>query len=148
MALAGSSVMFAPGQRLEAQSTIREHPWWIRLDLETDSVTLLVGAYAIASSGAQRISDIRAALSAGFPITVAVDASEGGPLQDYSGGVLQALGSELDHYVCALGIDDRDIVTVRNSWGASWGENGNFRIGGAAIDQLGDLYVLSVKVAA
>jgi hypothetical protein len=117
------------------------------LELEEDATSLYVGAYLIGTTGAQRRRDIQTAVTAGFPVLAAVCALPGGPLQSYGGGVLTSLGTELDHYTCVLAFEqDGDLVlTVRNSWGVAWGENGNYRITGRAIDELGDLYVVDVR---
>lgn len=119
-------------------------------ELEADAVDVLVGGYGITDIGAARRAAIATSLSAGIPIGIAVDASDGGPLQSYTSGVLNALGSQLDHYVWILGYDGTDanmVVTVRNSWGAAFGESGNFRIAGAALDELGDMIAFDMRVA-
>jgi C1A family cysteine protease len=53
--------------------------------------------------------------------------------QSYSSGILDAAacGTNLDHAVeiVGYGVDGgKKYWTVRNSWGASWGENGYVRI--------------------
>lgn len=47
----------------------------------------------------------------------------------YHGGILDSTkcGTSLDHGVAAVGYGDNYFI-VRNSWGASWGENGYVRI--------------------
>lgn len=128
------------------------------LQIEASTAHLVVGPYAITSTGEQRKTDIKTALANGYAIMCAVDASDpNGPLQSYTSGVLDTLGTTLDHYVLIVGYEVTTdatsglvdlVLTVRNSWGGAWGEAGNFRIRGAAIDQLGDLYVLDGKLEA
>jgi C1A family cysteine protease len=51
--------------------------------------------------------------------------------QFYSGGIFNPFtcGGEPNHGVLAVGYDlDQDFYKVKNSWGASWGEEGYFRI--------------------
>jgi len=59
------------------------------------------------------------------PLSICCDASA---WQDYSGGVLTAdqCGSDIDHAIQLTGYSPSQggYWIVRNSWGASWGENG------------------------
>jgi len=61
-------------------------------------------------------------------VSVAIEADRT-PFQYYTGGVIEgsACGTELDHGVAVVGYTE-DAWIVRNSWGASWGEQGHVRI--------------------
>jgi len=55
------------------------------------------------------------------PISVAVDAAN---WSFYKSGVFFLCGTQLDHGVQAVGYVQGKYWIVRNSWGASWGQNG------------------------
>ena len=60
------------------------------------------------------------------PLAVAVDAST---WSYYSGGILSSCGTSLNHGVTLVGYSSADgSVTIRNSWGSSWGESGLIRL--------------------
>ncbi|KAJ3681178.1 hypothetical protein LUZ60_015667 [Juncus effusus] len=66
------------------------------------------------------------------PVAVAIEAS-GMPFQFYSEGVFTGeCGTELDHGVAVVGYgttqDGTKYWTVKNSWGAEWGESGYIRM--------------------
>lgn len=117
--------------------------------LEAVSEFTLRGAYFLQSQGDQFVKDLMLAIASGFPVTAAVAASD--PLfNDYTGGILGAMGGGLDHYVYACGFewdgtDPRSVVVKYvNSWGSSWGESGFFRANRGFIDQTMDCAVFDV----
>jgi len=60
------------------------------------------------------------------PVSVAVDANT---WSFYSGGVMSSCGSSLDHGVTLVAYNSGEgSVTIRNSWGNSWGEKGYIRL--------------------
>lgn len=63
------------------------------------------------------------------PVSVVVDAN---PIFHYSGGIFDGACSKITHAVIAVGygLDPNGIEywIVRNSWAATWGENGYIRI--------------------
>jgi len=64
------------------------------------------------------------------PLSIAVDASSG--WQSYTGGIVRnCFGTQLDHGVLIVGYNDDNSPPywiVKNSWAASWGENGYIRL--------------------
>ncbi len=81
------------------------------------------------------VSNNQAALKAAVlknPVVIGIEADTY-YFQSYSGGILTSslCGTTIDHAVeiVGFGIDnDTKYWTVRNSWGADWGEEGYFRI--------------------
>jgi C1A family cysteine protease len=64
------------------------------------------------------------------PTSIAIEADQNS-FQLYSGGVLTApCGTNIDHAVLAVGFGTDKIAywKVKNSWGASWGEQGYIRL--------------------
>jgi hypothetical protein len=63
------------------------------------------------------------------PVSVAVEADQSS-FQSYSGGIITSgCGTNLDHGVLAVGYDSSsNYFLVKNSWGASWGDNGYLKI--------------------
>ena len=74
---------------------------------------------------------MRAALGKG-PVSVAIEADQMA-FQSYTSGVITSgCGTNLDHGVLAVGygtLNGQDYFLVKNSWGASWGDQGYVRIG-------------------
>ncbi|CAH0726215.1 unnamed protein product, partial [Brenthis ino] len=65
------------------------------------------------------------------PLSIAIDATV---LHNYQNGIIQGAncnGQDLDHAVLLVGFGEENGVkywSVKNSWGANWGENGYFRL--------------------
>jgi len=73
------------------------------------------------------------------PVSVTIEADRT-VFQQYTGGILdsEACGTQLDHAVAAVGYGTeggQQYYIVRNSWGASWGDEGYIKI--AAVDGKG-----------
>lgn len=98
--------------------------------------TSTVQTYANVPSNS--VAQLKAAIAQG-PTSVTIEADTY-VFQGYTGGILnsKACGTNLDHAVTAVGYGSeggQDYYIVRNSWGASWGEQGYIRI--AAVDGAG-----------
>jgi len=98
---------------------------------------------AVQSSGYTKVAEndanaLESALAEG-PVSVTVAAEPwmlygGGTFTGCSSGMFASSGSDLDHGVQAVGYTS-DYWIVRNSWGASWGEEGYIMISRAADGQ-------------
>jgi len=72
-------------------------------------------------------TQMQTAVSAG-PVSIAIEADQYG-FQHYNGGVFTGTcGTQLDHGVLIVGFA-ADYWKVKNSWGATWGEEGYIRMG-------------------
>merc|ERR1712010_270061 len=81
-------------------------------------------------------ANLKAALANG-PVSVAIEADKT-VFQSYTSGVItsSACGTQLDHGVLAVGYgteSGEDYFLVKNSWGASWGDQGYVKIGAANV---------------
>lgn len=87
---------------------------------------------------ARSVAQLKAAINAG-PTSVTIEADQS-VFQMYHGGVFNSpsCGTNLDHAVAAVGYgteNGQEFYWVRNSWGASWGDQGYIKI--AAVDGAG-----------
>ena len=68
-------------------------------------------------------------LATGGPIAISLDATS---FETYVGGILtNCVSQEIDHAVLIVGYDDSNTPPywiIKNSWGASWGEDGYIRV--------------------
>ncbi len=111
--------------------------------LETAAGFTLLNDHQVASFGAQRLTDVCAALASGYPVCIDV-AGGAAQFQNYTRGVLHADGQPLDHYVCLMGYRVENGATVfegHNSWGLDWGVAGTFDADESVIQAAGDLIV-------
>jgi hypothetical protein len=135
-------------------STINREPTFA--ELETDAVTILLGCYAIRSTGSQRVSEIKQALSNGLPVCVGafVDTAfmrwdpKSGPIGAPNWGDPDGGG----HWLCALGHSStytgKTAFIVRNSWGTGWGSSGDCEVSEDFIANLYDIDVIVPRKAA
>jgi hypothetical protein len=102
--------------------------------LEAAQAYLIVGMYAIQSTGDQYLTDVLTAWANGYPVTAAIDASSP-TFNNYTGGILSAMGNNIDHATLLPGgtWDGKDLESIVgrgvNSWGdgnegdPAWGES-------------------------
>lgn len=94
-----------------------------------DGIVEVQSYYDVTANDSQALLD---AIALG-PVSVAIEADQT-VFGSYTGGIItgSACGTKLDHGVLAVGFGtDNGVkyIKVKNSWGASWGENGYVRIG-------------------
>merc|ERR1712232_1432728 len=89
-----------------------------------------LGIQAGGISGITHVSKSKSALESALnsrPVAVGIQADQSA-FQFYSGGILTGTcGTQLDHSVLAVGYGT-DYWKIKNSWGASWGDNGYIKI--------------------
>jgi len=80
------------------------------------------------------------------PVSVAIEADQSA-FQLYKSGVFTAAcGTNLDHGVLAVGygtLDGQDYYKVKNSWGTSWGMDGNILLARGVSQKQGQCGILS-----
>merc|ERR1711972_940271 len=82
------------------------------------------------------------------PVSIAIEADKSA-FQLYHSGVLSSTcGTNLDHGVLAVGYgteNGKDYWKVKNSWGASWGDEGYIRLErGGKFSKLGECGILQM----
>jgi len=92
----------------------------------------VVSVLSYADVAVNSSSALKNAIATG-PVSVAIEADTT-VFQSYTGGIITSskCGTTLDHGVLAVGFgveNGTEYIIVKNSWGASWGENGYVRIG-------------------
>jgi len=116
-----------------AVDTEASYPYTARDGRCNSSIKGVVSATAFKDVAPNKPAELHKALQAG-PVSVAIEADQM-VFQSYTGGVItsKSCGTMLDHGVLAVGYgtDSKfgDYYIVKNSWGASWGENGYVKIG-------------------
>jgi len=90
-------------------------------------------------------SQLKAAIAKG-PVSVAIEADKFS-FQSYTSGVITSgCGTNLDHGVLAVGYgveNGTEYFLVKNSWGASWGDQGYVKIGASSSNVCGILSAAS-----
>lgn len=100
------------------------------------TMTGVVSSLSNVSVAAGKSSTLKAAIEKG-PVSVTVEADTR-VFQGYTGGVLNSAscGQQLDHAITAVGwgvdASGAEYYTVRNSWGAAWGDAGYLKIAAQA----------------
>ena len=97
-----------------------------------DKTKGVVGAQTYTDVTHGSASQLKAALNKG-PVSVAIEADKT-VFQMYTGGVITGgtCGTQLDHGVLAVGYgteNGQDYFLIKNSWGASWGDQGYVKVG-------------------
>lgn len=102
-------------------------------DLTQDSTLELMGQYQITSTGGQFITDLCLALDAGYAIAVGVFVDTA--FENWTVGQTPLGAPDTNdpngggHYICIIGYttdeSGKRIFKFRNSWGVSWGDQGN-----------------------
>jgi len=86
-------------------------------------------------------AQLKAALNKA-PVSIAIEADQIA-FQGYTSGVITSgCGQQLDHGVLAVGygtLNGEEFFLVKNSWGASWGDQGYVRIGAGSSNVCGIL---------
>lgn len=73
------------------------------------------------------LSSLKNAISSTGPVSISIDATN---WYLYRSGVFSNCGTTtLNHAVVVIGYQSDSVWIVRNSWGASWGEQGHIRLG-------------------
>lgn len=118
--------------------------------LEQDALTLVIGAYQITSTGAQRVADVKAAQANGFGVRI--DSFVDTAFEDWTAGSKPfGVPNYADqngggHALYIVGYQGDNHV-VRNSWGESWGDGGNIIVAPTFVEQA-DVFAWKVSVAA
>jgi len=120
---------FAETSALESES---DYPYEASDDkCRYDASKGLVKVQSFVDVAQNNQEQLKAAIAKG-PVSVAIEADTF-VFQFYSGGILndEGCGTNLDHGVVAVGYgveNGQEYFLVRNSWGASWGDNGYIKI--------------------
>lgn len=125
-------------------------------DLEADAEFELDGAYFLQSTDDAFCVDLMTSLANKLLVTNSVAASDPA-FNNYTDGILGAMGGGLDHYtyICGYtwdGVNPSSVVIkCANSWGdgsdggGMWGESGFYRADRSFIDQMSDCCVMDVS---
>merc|ERR1719498_1203775 len=128
----GSAFQWAESQNVATESS---YPYTARDGTCKSSFTTgipkggVTGYKSVGSlSSKATVAKLESAIDLG-PVSIAIEADQAS-FQHYTGGILSSgCGTNLDHGVLAVGYNTAENYwLVKNSWGASWGDNGYIKL--------------------